>query len=73
MLADFMDAEPAWKRLTRTERVAAYQMLDDAHTVLHRGWVYQRYVTRRSKSWTRVRIERQFHRIARHLGIARSF
>ena len=69
MLADFMDEEEVWRRVTRTERVAAYRLLDEPDAVLRRWWGAQRYVTRRSKSWTRLRIEKRLFRLARRVGL----
>jgi Methyltransferase domain len=70
MLADFMDEEEVWERLARSERAAAYRLLDEPEVVLGRWFGAQPYVRRRSKSWNRLRVEKQFYRLARWFGLS---
>ncbi len=50
IIADFLDEEPVWERIARTERFAIYRMLAESSEVLKRWWGKQPYVVRNSRT-----------------------
>lgn len=54
ILADFLDAEEVWRRLTRTNRFAMYRLLVEAPVVLSRWWEQQPLLVRRSGVGERI-------------------
>ena len=51
IVADFLDQEEVWEKLERTERFAAYRMLEDAKVVLSRWWGQQPLMKRSYEEW----------------------
>jgi hypothetical protein len=48
ILADFLDAEEVWEKVTRNDRFAVYRMLADSKEVLGRWWGQQPFVVHNS-------------------------